>query len=95
MGLSFNLVISRVGTIVGPFILLLGPYNPLVFGIGALISGLLALLLPETLGTSLPDTIVDGERVSLALPCLGNKEATLPAAEANQYQLEDAQSVVT
>ena len=41
----------------------------MVFGTGALLYGVLTMLLPKTLGTSLPETIADSERVKLALLC--------------------------
>ena len=69
VGVGFSLVISRVGTILAPYILLIGTYYPLVFGFGALTAGALTLFLPETLGTTLPETIQDGEQIKLTLPC--------------------------
>ena len=85
-----------MGTILAPYILLIGPHNPVVFGVGALLSGVLTMLLPETLGTSLPETIADGERVKLALPCAS-------AQRDSQYQMnvcddrdhENAQKIAT
>ena len=66
VGVGFTLVISRIGTILAPYILLAGPYSPLVFGVAALLAGLSSLLLPETLGKPLPETIADGEKIGLA-----------------------------
>ena len=40
----------RFGTILAPFILLLGDLSPMVFGAGAFMAGWLTLMLPETLG---------------------------------------------
>ena len=58
---------SRLSGILAPFILLLGNYwEPLpviFFGVNAITAGLLALLLPETLGTSLPQTLEEGEEL--------------------------------
>ena len=42
--------IYRFGTILAPYILLLGDLSPMVFGTGAFIAGWLTLMLPETLG---------------------------------------------
>ena len=52
---------ARAGGIVAPFIVLLDDYYPYlqftIFGILALSSGLLNLLLPETQGRKLPDSV--------------------------------------
>lgn len=57
---------ARVGSILAPYINLLGEYwKPLpliIFGATAFIGGLLSLLLPETLNKQLPETIADGEK---------------------------------
>lgn len=54
--------------------LLQGVYNeslPLIlFGLTALVGGILALILPETLGCRLPDTVEEAERI-------GSKEQVL------------------
>nr|XP_040140092.1 solute carrier family 22 member 12 isoform X2 [Ictidomys tridecemlineatus] len=54
---------ARGGAILGPLVLLLGVYGPslplLVHGTVPLLSGLAALLLPETQNLPLPDTIHD------------------------------------
>jgi len=71
VGMGFTVVVSRLGTMLAPYILLLGPHSPIFFGISALLSGLLALLLPETLGRSLPETLQDGERLQVCLPWCG------------------------
>ena len=74
--MGFTLVISRIGTILAPYILLIGPYYPLFFGIAALVAGLSAFVLPETLGKPLPETIADGEELGLALFCFSNSRKT-------------------
>ena len=53
-----------------PYILLLGHFSPVIFGIGALVSGVCALMLPETLGKKMPETLQDGEIHKLNLPCI-------------------------
>lgn len=59
--------IARLGAMVAPFVPLLGNYwrsvPLLLFGIVSLIGGLLALMLPETLGRKLPDTVEEAERL--------------------------------
>ena len=44
VGVGYTLVISRIGTILAPYILLAGPLAPLVFGIAALIAALSSLV---------------------------------------------------
>ena len=68
----FLKVVSRIGTIIGPYLLLVGHYSPLALGLGALSAGLLSLMLPETLGPSLPETLEDGEKFGLVLPDVFN-----------------------
>lgn len=56
-------VAARGGAILGPLVPLLGVYGPwlplLVYGVVSVLSGLAALLLPETKNLPLPDTIQD------------------------------------
>ena len=58
---------ARVSGILCPIILILGKYwKPLplfVFGSSSVLAGILSLLLPETQGRGMPDTIQDGEDV--------------------------------
>ncbi|XP_022095015.1 organic cation transporter protein-like [Acanthaster planci] len=65
MGMGASSMVARVSGILCPFILLLGKYwQPLplcVFGGGSIVAGILSLMLPETIGCPLPDTIQDGE----------------------------------
>lgn len=59
--------VSRLASLLAPFIPLLKKYYsflPLtVFGSFALLSGVVSLLLPETLGCDLPDTISQAENM--------------------------------
>lgn len=54
---------ARGGAILGPLVRLLGVHHPslplLVYGVVPVLSGLTALLLPETQHLPLPDTIQD------------------------------------
>ncbi|XP_038075653.1 organic cation transporter protein-like [Patiria miniata] len=65
IGMGTSSMMARVSGILCPIILILGKYwKPLplcVFGGSAIIAGVLSLMLPETMGYSLPDTIQDGE----------------------------------
>merc|ERR1719357_2086281 len=69
VGMGMTVVFSRIGTILAPYILLLGLYSPLIFGCAASLTGLCALMLPETLNVRMPETLDDGERSPLVLPC--------------------------
>lgn len=59
--------VARIGAMVAPFVPLLGNYMKalplLLFGIVSLIGGLLALLLPETFGRRLPETVEEAENI--------------------------------
>lgn len=59
--------LSRFASLVAPFVPLLKAYYsflPLfVFGFFAFLAGLFSFLLPETLGSKLPDTIEEAENI--------------------------------
>ncbi|XP_061788961.1 solute carrier family 22 member 7-like isoform X1 [Nerophis lumbriciformis] len=65
-GLGFTGFTSRVGVSVAPLILLMEEawllLPQVVLGVGAVVFGLVAMLLPETLGARLPETIDDVEK---------------------------------
>ncbi|XP_071801497.1 organic cation transporter protein-like [Asterias amurensis] len=65
VGLGLCSVAARVGGILSPIILLLGDVFealPLIlFGSSAVVAGMLALFLPETMGQKLPQTLKEGE----------------------------------
>lgn len=81
VGMGFCVVVSRLGTILAPYLLLLGRYAPCFFGVSALVSGLAALMLPETLGQPMPETLQDGELLPLSLP--GRRPAARPRYETS------------
>ncbi len=58
--------LGRVGSISAPLIFIIGDFwEPLpfvLFGVLSIVGGLMALLLPETLGKNLPETIEEGEQ---------------------------------
>ena len=62
-------MVARVGGLLSPYIAALGSskestYVPfLIFGISTLLGGSTAIILPETLGTQLPVTIKDAEKL--------------------------------
>ncbi len=69
-GLGYCYVVSRLGSAAAPYALLtLGARRgaPVAFGVGALAAATAALLLPETLGSPLPESMADGEKISLLL----------------------------
>ena len=53
-----NIYSCRFGTILAPYILLLGDLSPMVFGAGAFMAGWLTLMLPETLGRQVIDQLI-------------------------------------
>ncbi|XP_042224923.1 organic cation transporter protein-like isoform X2 [Homarus americanus] len=65
VGVGSSSMVARVGGALAPFINVLGdqwqPLPLLIFGSMSLSAGVLTLLLPETLGQQLPETIKDGE----------------------------------
>ncbi|XP_076024236.1 solute carrier family 22 member 6 [Genypterus blacodes] len=64
-GLGCVSMMARIGAMVAPMVSLLGDYIPwlpgVIYGGAPILSGLAALFLPETLNSSLPDTIQDVE----------------------------------
>eukprot|EP00058_Branchiostoma_floridae_P007179 XP_002592667.1 hypothetical protein BRAFLDRAFT_118384 [Branchiostoma floridae] len=67
IGIGMSSMSARVGGMVAPFVNLLGSYwAPMpyvIFGGVSIAAGLLALLLPETVGKKLPSTIEEGENL--------------------------------
>ncbi|OWF41580.1 solute carrier family 22 member 3-like [Mizuhopecten yessoensis] len=68
IGMGCCFFLTRVGGLLAPQILLLGDYThksvPIIaFGVLGVIGGVLTLLLPETLGRKLPDSIQDAENM--------------------------------
>ncbi|XP_038053477.1 organic cation transporter protein-like [Patiria miniata] len=65
-GIGACSMVARVSGILCPFIVILGkhwvPLPLLVFGTCSVIAGILSLMLPETLGRNLPNTIAEGEQ---------------------------------
>ncbi|CAL8086657.1 unnamed protein product [Orchesella dallaii] len=65
-GMGVSSVMARVGGILSDYVILLQevwkPLPHLIFGGVSLTSGMLALLLPETLGKRLPETMEDSEK---------------------------------
>ncbi|XP_038821585.1 solute carrier family 22 member 6 [Salvelinus namaycush] len=62
-GMGWVSMMARVGAMVAPMVLLLGeavPWLPgFIYGVAPILSGVVAIYLPETLGAPLPDTIQD------------------------------------
>ena len=67
MGLALTGTMARLGGFMAPYIAGLGVTNTslpfLVFGISAIIGGLSSVMLPETRGAQLPETVEDVERI--------------------------------
>ena len=69
--MGFSIVVSRIGTILAPYILLLGgDISPVIFGFGVSLASILSFVLPETLGKPLPESISDGEKMKITLPSI-------------------------
>ncbi|QQP35362.1 Organic cation transporter, partial [Caligus rogercresseyi] len=62
IGISCSLTVSRIGSILAPYVLLIGDFAFLIFGLGAILGG-------ETLGRHLPETIEESEKIKIHLPC--------------------------
>ncbi|KAK5646497.1 hypothetical protein RI129_004961 [Pyrocoelia pectoralis] len=66
-GVGLSSTIARVGAMVAPFVPLLGKYVPflpmLLLGGFAIAAGLLSLMLPETNGIKLPETVSDAQQL--------------------------------
>ncbi|XP_041771720.1 carcinine transporter [Anopheles merus] len=81
-GVAFIHIMGYVASIVAPFVVYLANISPslplIVLGILGIFGGLLSLLLPETLGHDLPQTLADGEEFGRGqkiwdFPCLTKK----------------------
>lgn len=60
--MGFLFLISRLGGLLVPSISAIVPHNPIFFGFLAIISGYCSGLLPETLGTEIPDDVPESKR---------------------------------
>lgn len=78
-GVAFIHIMGYVASIVAPFVVYLAHISPamplIVLGILGIFGGLLSLMLPETLGHDLPQTLADGEEFGRGqkiwdFPCL-------------------------
>ncbi|XP_069171909.1 organic cation transporter protein isoform X2 [Procambarus clarkii] len=96
VGVGSSSMVARVGGALAPYINLLGdqwqPLPLLIFGSLACTAGLLALLLPETLGRHLPETIQDGENFSRKWKDSKESKAK-PEAEQLQSLKENVQGL--
>ena len=103
--LGTNSMCGRIGAIISPYIALLKSYGTwiplIIFGANALLSGLLILLLPDTLGKELPETIKDAltlgkNNVPCTVPCdvhdideERNIEEARSSSQVNNEQQDD------
>ncbi|XP_072037058.1 organic cation transporter protein-like [Amphiura filiformis] len=71
-GMGICSMSARIGAIISPIILIIGDYwAPLpliIFGSSSVIAGFLVLLLPETTGKQLPETLEEGEKFGKKSP---------------------------
>ncbi|CAH1268955.1 SLC22A5 [Branchiostoma lanceolatum] len=72
VGVGTSSMWARVGGVIYPFVLLSdtawGPLPYLIFGVLSVTAGAIALLLPETLGVPLPETLEEGEHFGRKWP---------------------------
>nr|XP_050864057.1 organic cation transporter protein-like [Vespula vulgaris] len=65
MGVGTSSMCARIGSIVAPFVVSLNHmaewFPPIIFGSLPIVGAMLCLLLPETAGCTLPETLQDGE----------------------------------
>ncbi|XP_078704011.1 organic cation transporter protein-like [Branchiostoma floridae x Branchiostoma belcheri] len=95
LGMGVSSMCARLGGIVSPFIaLLIDTWKPLpyiVFGGLSVIGGVLCLMLPETLGTPLPQTLEEAENYgkvgSLLCPAVGLKDDPEDRKEADSHDV--------
>ncbi|KAK3878474.1 hypothetical protein Pcinc_016892 [Petrolisthes cinctipes] len=92
VGVGSSSMVARIGGALAPYINLLGDYwypiPMMIFGAMSVTAGLLSLLLPETLGRRLPETIEDGE--NFARRPLERDDRTVPLVESNQLTTSHA-----
>ena len=84
---------ARVGGVAAPVVVLLSVVFEslplMIFGAVSLIAGFLILLLPETLGKPLPETLEDCEQPETReRSYTGSSEATLAAAQTASIELD-------
>ncbi|XP_038058237.1 organic cation transporter protein-like [Patiria miniata] len=93
IGMGASSMTARISGVLCPIILILGKYwQPLplcVFGGSSVLAGMLSLMLPETLGCDMPDTIQDGEeaemRPGLRLCCKKDLEDDIDSKPPQNY----------
>ncbi|XP_043916212.1 solute carrier family 22 member 7-like [Protopterus annectens] len=79
-GLGFSSFIGRLGVSAAPLVKLLEdiwqPFPDVIYGTAAIISGIVAFLLPETLNANLPETIddIEKQRYGKQSSCTSSKE---------------------
>lgn len=95
-GVAFIHIMGYVASIIAPFVVYLAYISPmlplLILGVLGIVGGALCLLLPETLGHELPQTMADGEEFGRGqriwdFPCLTKKiDDEITDAERNKVQ---------
>jgi hypothetical protein len=61
--MGFLFLISRLGALLVPSISAIVPHNPIFFGVLAILSAYCSTMLPETLGTEIPDDVPESKRM--------------------------------
>uniref|UniRef100_A0A6Q2X1T7 Solute carrier family 22 member 6 n=1 Tax=Esox lucius TaxID=8010 RepID=A0A6Q2X1T7_ESOLU len=94
-GMGWVSMMARVGAMVAPMVLLSGetvPWLPgFIYGVAPILSGLVAIYLPETLGGALPDTIQDVDESGMKTsPIISPKKEELAMTDINNSLLKEA-----
>ncbi|XP_023843969.1 solute carrier family 22 member 6 [Salvelinus sp. IW2-2015] len=95
-GMGWVSMMARVGAMVAPMVLLLGeavPWLPgFIYGVAPILSGVVAIYLPETLGAPLPDTIqdVDERSCKKTIPNASPKKEELDMKDTNKTLFKEA-----
>uniref|UniRef100_A0A6M2DLM1 Putative synaptic vesicle transporter sv2 major facilitator superfamily n=1 Tax=Xenopsylla cheopis TaxID=163159 RepID=A0A6M2DLM1_XENCH len=100
--LGLGSMCARLSGALTPLITLLDSFDPtipaVIFGVISLVSGLLCLILPETTGQPMPQSLNDGERFGVGdtcfTTCLG-KNKTEPEPEPQAEQMYPMNTVVS
>ncbi|XP_046838960.1 organic cation transporter protein-like isoform X1 [Vespa crabro] len=91
MGVGTSSMCARIGSIVAPFVVSLNHmaewFPPIIFGSLPIMGAMLCLLLPETAGCTLPETLQDGEDFGKK-PKISKKKKNLKDVEIEHREEE-------
>lgn len=97
VGVGMCSMSSRIGGVIAPLIRILGrtwaPLPFIIYGLCSIAAGLLALLLPETKGCKLPETVAEGE--NLRNMVAGKKYKEVPTVDKKEEDANEDVSMST